>query len=253
MYLAGNTRINNVREVNLSQWQNRPSTVSKAQDETRIMTYNVQGGVGSSSIQYIAAFVGSEEVGILIINEMGFPSLRNGYGDYMNVMRELSGLDNDCSFPTYKTLFMNLGNSIHSIHDITNCDNRKLPGEGQPRYVGVSTVDIDGKKVNVLGTHLSTVTEVRTQQINTLAAYVEEIDGRILLAGDFNIKNEAELTPLYAVGLENSSSYMTYPASDPNRPLDRIMTSSGIEVIRTYVPDIQLSDHRPLVVDFKLK
>jgi endonuclease/exonuclease/phosphatase family metal-dependent hydrolase len=58
-----------------------------------------------------------------------------------------------------------------------------------------------------------------------------------------------------AAGLANANSrgLPSYPSSSPRKELDFILHSSQIEVNRFEIPDIQLSDHLPLICDFTIR
>jgi endonuclease/exonuclease/phosphatase (EEP) superfamily protein YafD len=57
-----------------------------------------------------------------------------------------------------------------------------------------------------------------------------------------------------AAGLRsaNSAGLPSFPARVPRIELDFILCSDGIEVTEFRVPDVRLSDHRPLICDFRV-
>jgi endonuclease/exonuclease/phosphatase (EEP) superfamily protein YafD len=75
-----------------------------------------------------------------------------------------------------------------------------------------------------------------------------------LVAGDFNMlsgEKEIEIF-LAATGLRNAnhSRLPTYPSRNPHRHLDFVLYSKGIQVKNFEVPDVQYSDHLPILIDF---
>ena len=59
---------------------------------------------------------------------------------------------------------------------------------------------------------------------------------------------------MQAAGLANANArgLPSYPSGSPRKELDFILHSSQIEVNRFEIPDIQLSDHLPLICDFTI-
>ena len=79
-------------------------------------------------------------------------------------------------------------------------------------------------------------------------------DKPFVVAGDFNMLwGEREIDMfLAATGLQsaNTGRLPTYPSKNPHRHLDFILYSQGVRVVDFHVPQVSLSDHLPLVVDF---
>jgi endonuclease/exonuclease/phosphatase (EEP) superfamily protein YafD len=77
------------------------------------------------------------------------------------------------------------------------------------------------------------------------------------VAGDFNTfwgEHEMALF-MEASGLRsaNVAGLPSYPARKPRMELDFILYSKGIEIESFAIPEITLSDHRPLVCDFHVR
>jgi len=113
-------------------------------------------------------------------------------------------------------------------------------------------------EVEVRGTrfflvHLALSRRIRRRQ---LAALAEIADGRgpVVIAGDFNaFSGPEELDELRsALGLvsANGKSLPTFPSWKPKRELDFILHSKEVALERFMVPDVHLSDHLPLILDF---
>ncbi|MHC4596563.1 MAG: endonuclease/exonuclease/phosphatase family protein, partial [Planctomycetota bacterium] len=84
----------------------------------------------------------------------------------------------------------------------------------------------------------------------------EEVRKPMIVAGDFNpLWGDRELDLfLAATRLINANAVgqPTYPSRSPRRQLDFIFHSQAIRVTRFDIPEVQFSDHRPLVCDFEL-
>jgi endonuclease/exonuclease/phosphatase family metal-dependent hydrolase len=50
----------------------------------------------------------------------------------------------------------------------------------------------------------------------------------------------------------NTQGLFSYPSRSPRKELDFILHSARIEVNRFEIPDVQFSDHLPLVCDFTI-
>ena len=57
-----------------------------------------------------------------------------------------------------------------------------------------------------------------------------------------------------ASGLQNADKELqpSYPSHNPRKHLDFILHSPEIKVNKFWMPDVQLSDHLPLVMDFEV-
>jgi endonuclease/exonuclease/phosphatase family metal-dependent hydrolase len=111
--------------------------------------------------------------------------------------------------------------------------------------------------LSVFAVHLAMSGRGRRKQLDEIAAIVDERD-RVVVAGDFNAYDglgEIERR-LEATGLVLHDPGETVPP----RPLDSIVTdtrtldfflaSPDVEVTRCEVIDVQISDHRPVVLEF---
>jgi endonuclease/exonuclease/phosphatase family metal-dependent hydrolase len=87
---------------------------------------------------------------------------------------------------------------------------RKLPGRGWPRFLGEAVLDTGKKRLTVLFTHLSLSRDNHRMQIKYIAARTNEIDGPIILAGDFNVWNRHEI--VIEGYRQETGFYKTYPS-----------------------------------------
>jgi endonuclease/exonuclease/phosphatase family metal-dependent hydrolase len=102
--------------------------------------------------------------------------------------------------------------------------------------------------------HLSLKFRHRHAQLRHLFELVKRSPKPVIVAGDFNTfwgEHEMALF-MEATGLRsaNRQRLPSYPARRPRIELDFILYSSGIEIEAFQVPDVTLSDHRPLICDF---
>lgn len=118
----------------------------------------------------------------------------------------------------------------------------------------------NGRRVRVIGTHLSLGQPARIAQMRTLGQYLNRQPQRpTLLIGDLN-----EWRPWGGLALGPAvlgrrfagPARATFPVRRPVLPLDRVLAADGAEVTETRVldgPGIRsASDHRPLAAKLRL-
>jgi endonuclease/exonuclease/phosphatase family metal-dependent hydrolase len=118
-------------------------------------------------------------------------------------------------------------------------------------------IELELEKVTFFLVHLALSYKARQEQILHLYRLVKETNRPYILAGDFNaFMGEDEIQLLMsASGLQNADQLMqpSYPSHKPRKHLDFILHSPEIKVNRFWLPDVQLSDHLPLVLDFDVE
>jgi endonuclease/exonuclease/phosphatase family metal-dependent hydrolase len=104
--------------------------------------------------------------------------------------------------------------------------------------------------------HLSIKYRHRHYQLRYLYELIRKSQKPVIVAGDFNTfwgEHEIYLF-MQASGLRsaNAEGKPSYPSRNPRRELDFILYSEGIEITDFAVPQVQFSDHLPLVCDLKV-
>lgn len=118
-------------------------------------------------------------------------------------------------------------------------------------------IELELEKVTIFLVHLALGYKARQDQLLHLYHLVKETNRPYILAGDFNAfggEKEIQLLML-ATGLTNADPELrpTYPSRKPKRHLDFILHSPEIKISQFQIPDVQLSDHLPLLVDFEIQ
>ncbi|MEN9705856.1 MAG: hypothetical protein RLZZ393_1735 [Pseudomonadota bacterium] len=118
-------------------------------------------------------------------------------------------------------------------------------------------IELELDDVCVFLVHLSLKYRHRQYQLRHLHDLVAASRKPVIVAGDFNTFWGSHELYLFqrATGLRsaNASGLSTYPSRSPRAELDFVLVSDGIEVTGFQVPDIRLSDHRPVVCDFTVR
>src|ERR1700677_3434659 len=117
-------------------------------------------------------------------------------------------------------------------------------------------IELELDDIAIFLVHLSLKFRHRQYQLRYLYDLVRKTKKPVIVAGDFNTywgDHEIYLF-MQAAGLTNANArgLPSYPSSSPRKELDFILHSSQIEVNRFEIPDIQLSDHLPLICDFTI-
>jgi len=117
-------------------------------------------------------------------------------------------------------------------------------------------IELELDDIAIFLVHLSLKFRHRQYQLRYLYDLVRKTSKPVIVAGDFNTywgDHELYLF-MQAAGLTNANArgLPSYPSSSPRKELDFILHSSQIEVNRFEIPDIQLSDHLPLICDFTI-
>ena len=105
--------------------------------------------------------------------------------------------------------------------------------------------------------HLSLKYRHRHLQLRKLYDLIMATEKPVIVAGDFNTfwgEDEIYLF-MKAAGLTsaNHAGLPSYPARAPRKELDLILYQDGIDVTGFEIPDVQLSDHLPLICDFDVR
>lgn len=108
----------------------------------------------------------------------------------------------------------------------------------------------------VLLVHLSLKYRHRQEQLQDIYTHVKKIKKPLIVAGDFNSwwgLGELKLF-LASTGLINANQkgFFSHPSWNPKREIDFILHSPQIRGCSFQMPDVQFSDHRPLVFDFEI-
>lgn len=115
------------------------------------------------------------------------------------------------------------------------------------------TIDIDGLDVQFFNVHLDYRSDpsVRTLQVKESVAAIREVEGPVVMMGDFNAEPGAAELKLLHDHLSDAwavrgGAGSTYPAVDPVKRIDYIFVSPEVQVDSAFVLSGSASDHRPV-------
>ncbi len=129
-----------------------------------------------------------------------------------------------------------------------------------PRNLQHARVEVGGNVINVFNTQgiWGLDGDDNERRLNMARTIVKEIGDKenVVLAGDFNVREDTETVATIESRLLNifrgelKSSFNMRWKKNPNfatAVVDMIFVSGDLKVVQHYVPEVNVSDHRPLV------
>ncbi len=117
-------------------------------------------------------------------------------------------------------------------------------------------IELELEDVAVFLVHLSLKYRHRQFQLRHLYELIEKTSKPVIIAGDFNAFWGEDEIFLFckAAGLKsaNVEKLPSYPSNAPRLELDFILYSEEIEITQFSIPQVELSDHLPLICDFEV-
>jgi len=240
----------------------------------RIVTYNVHRCVGNDrqlDVARVAEVLARLEPDIVALQELDVGRARTNHVDQANEIAER--LEMAVHFhPAMRVEKELYGDAILSAYPEKLIQTGPLPGHPrltalEPRGALWLEVDIDGKAVQVINTHLGLVPREQQTQAAFLAGPSwlghPRCQAPKILLGDFNATGTsvvyrtltARLEPARRLAPERKPT-STFPSQLPVLRIDHIFVSPEIVVRDVFAPFDPLtrvaSDHLPLVMDFDL-
>jgi len=241
----------------------------------RIVTYNVHRCVGNDrrlDVARVAAVLARLNPDIVALQELDVGRRRTGGVDQAHeIARQL---DMACHFhAALQVEEERYGDAILTAYPERLVKVGPLPGYPrmralEPRGALWVEVEIDGRPVQIINTHLGLVPREQQIQAAHLAGpgWLEHPDCRwpTILLGDFNATASSivyrtltqHLKPARRLAAHKQPT-STFPSPLPVLRIDHLFVSPGIEVQDVSAPFDPLtrvaSDHLPLVMDFDLR
>jgi len=238
-----------------------------AAETFRVMTYNIHHGEGldkKSDLPRIAALIKKEKADIVAFQEVDKGVKRTDGRDlpaeFAKLTRMTAVFSNNFHFQGGE-----YGNAILTRFPVRTRTNLlyEMLHTNEQRGVLQVTLDVHGKQLYFMDTHVDfhpPETE-RLKNVGELKQLVEaHHDLPIIVCGDFNSKPDTATYKAMAEILDDSWILVSkdpgysFPADAPNRRIDYQWVSHGTVIpVRVWVPETEASDHRPVMVEYKLK
>ena len=210
---------------------------------------------GSGPIRQAATLLKAKRIDLATLCEIGGGARRTRGVNQVDVLAEASGLCERTFFPTFvKGKKINQGNAVCARFPVRRVANHRLPGSGEPRFLSEADVVVGDVPVRVFVTHLSLQLLQRAAQLDAIADLVGHCNQPTILAGDFNVSEEAELDLLAESNLQKVASAPTFPSWKPKHALDHLFFSRHFTIRESYAYSAtRFSDHLPLVAEVMLE
>jgi len=240
----------------------------------RLLTYNIHRCVGVDrklDVGRTAAVIAAQSPDIVALQEVDVGRARTGGADQAQRLAERLGM----AFHFNAALTVEeerYGDAILTALPERLVKAGPLPGHPllprlEPRGALWVAVEIDGRELQVINTHLGL--SPREQQIQAAALAGREWLGKVdhadplMLAGDLNAIARTAAYKTFAMHLTESRKAApvrrpapTFPSRWPILAIDHVFVGHGVTVEAVTAPFDPLSrvasDHLPLVVDFRL-
>lgn len=200
----------------------------------------------------------------------------------VDVIKEATGLNYDFFDPTFKNLVRGYsadrGNAIFSRFPIGKTSSTFLGGkpgeysEGDfstyaiwPKKLQKAQIDLNGQELNVYNLQGIWGTDGKDTQerLEVSQKIIDEASGKekVILAGDFNVDQKAKSMTNIEKYLTNvfkdelSTSFNMRRKDSPGYAtavVDFVFVSSDIKVLSHKYPDVDVSDHLPLICELEV-
>jgi endonuclease/exonuclease/phosphatase family metal-dependent hydrolase len=136
------------------------------------------------------------------------------------------------------------------VIETTVVDLGKLRRDPARRVAIRCRVQLDGREVEIFGTHMSHITHGSHAQYRRLSAALPHPSEAAVLTGDMNLWGPPVSS--YVPAWRRAVSGRTWPAHRPHSQLDHVLITPALAVVEARVVPESGSDHRPVVVTLAL-
>ncbi len=239
----------------------------------RVMTYNIQAGggdiarVGAAIRELSPDIAALQEVDVHWSSRSSFVDEADSLAKYLGMQVRFADIY-DLPATDSSGGRRQFGVAVLSRFPITSFTNRSItrlstqttnPTPSSAPGLLDATIDFHGTKIRVFNTHLDYRADprVREQQVRDMLSFIGDSPLPTILFGDLNAgPNAPELQPLLAKLHDSWSpsrgAGFSYPAINPEKRIDYVLTSKQFSVRDARVAETLASDHRPVVVDLTL-
>ncbi len=247
---------------------------SRAPDVLRVMTYNIHsciGTDGSISIQRVASIVLRFRPDVLALQEVDVDKQRSGRSNQMEELRKLLRFEEAFFLPTMADSDGQYGDALLSRFPLNIIRASLLPNyrQREPRGAIWAEVDLDGRTVQVISTHLSLNRRERELQADELlgSRWLKDAAARgpLVFLGDLNAMPgsrvyrrivASRLRDCQKIGRRRRPR-PTWPSFASFCRIDHVYASPFLDLVGVEIPQDPIaqraSDHLPIVVDLQLR
>lgn len=250
----------------------------------KIMTYNIAGGsyygidsdidsngAAPRKLTHCAQVIKDISPDICGLNEVNRFELDEEEADQTAFLKKFTGLGhgyfgktNSFSFPVQR----DYGNAVISKHPVLSSEIIMIPDPErkdenayyETRNVTKVKLDVAGG-ITVLQTHFGLAVAEKQNAMTTLCDIIDNTEGPIVLMGDFNIRpTDFLLNPirerLFDTAFIRENEYLktfpSYKTKHPDCKIDYIFVSKHFKTLSVDVPQLQVSDHYPYLIEVEI-
>lgn len=199
-------------------------------DNLKIMSYNIHHGrdlFQRYSLDEIVETIKESNADIIGLQELDNGVARSRFQDQIKFLSQSLSMEYAYGY-NYNVLGGMYGNGILSKYPIESYENFHLPSGREQRGLLSATINVEGKKVTFLTTHLGLTQEERRIQVQAINKYLDTIPYPAILVGDFNARSNSEEVQLLTKRMIDAA-YATGNEAQPT--FDLPMLSSRIDYI----------------------
>ena len=127
------------------------------------------------------------------------------------------------------------------------------------RIITKTVIEDNNELISIYNTHLDVRNDkVKERQLQKILSIIKEDHNKIILTGDFNLKNNKEIFNNFVAELDKLGiarvelNDKTLKQSKYHRAIDHIFISKSYKIIsKEIIKDLEISDHYPLLIEIK--
>lgn len=231
----------------------------------RVMTFNIHVGVGMDKkldLKRIADVINRERPDLVGLQEVDRGVTRTEGKDEIAELAKMTLMD----FRFAQNLEYQGGQygvAILSRFLIQKADHQKYENkrETERRGMLLVEVEVDGKKLNFVTTHLDyQYDDGRLFETEQLLRLLDRVEGPLIVTGDFNDEPNGSaykllLTKFADAWVRGKGEGFSYPANKPAKRIDYIFyrESDRMRVKKAWVVDTLSSDHLPVMAELEIR
>ena len=233
--------------------------------KARIMTFNTQHCAAfldglRIDLPLFGRTVAESGADIVALNEMRNIGPREGYTDQTGMLARLAKMKEALFSEAIRFEgILPYGNSLISKLAVREWETVMIPDPNPRGYSGyyetraILKAELESG-LRVLVTHVGLNPDEQENAISTLKPLLRR--EKCILMGDFNMEPDNPLIAEISREICDTGSMIegdsrTFPSDLPTRKIDYIFLSPDIRVKRVFVPELIVSDHRPIVADIE--
>ena len=228
---------------------------SSSEDELRVVVYNIKHGRGMDGVvdlERTAQVIEAGRPDVVVLQEVDHRCGRSGSVDQTAWLAERLGMVGVFG------RFMDHDGGEYGMAMLTSFAefssvNHELPVGSEPRSALAMTMQTARGPVTVVGIHFYRTEEQRLAQAEATLAAVADLEGPVILAGDFNSRPDSvvmERVREEFTNVDKGEDNLTFSSVEPSVEIDHVLVRPANAWSRLSLDVIEeplASDHRPML------